>query len=144
MRSESSVFESVKVAVPRDPEIPIFEQIQLGLADPVVPLDSNDIPSWLIEALKRANPKHFVWANADELDGGDSEAAWTILQGYSFLDHEGLSEDGSMLVSEPYGLDDAQFSELMMFLTDADLKVNIKGISNHAPSRTMRIEISKA
>jgi hypothetical protein len=138
--------QHLMIFVPRDPEIPVFEQIELGLAEPVTPLDSNDIPSWLIEALKRAHPKHFVWANVEELDGGDSEAAWQVLQDYE-LDHAGVLEDekrGIVLVTEPYAMSRKQVGNLMCLVSDAELEMSINGISNHAPSRTFRIEIWKA
>jgi hypothetical protein len=132
--------------VPRDPEIPVFEQVQLGLAEPITDIDSNDLPKWLIDALKRAHPRHFVWANVEELDGGDSEAAWQVLQDYE-LDHAGVLEDekrGIVLVTEPYAMSRKQVGNLMCLVSDAELEMSINGISNHAPSRTFRIEIWKA
>ncbi|HEU0049304.1 MAG TPA: hypothetical protein VFQ43_17085 [Nitrososphaera sp.] len=146
MHSEGVLENGKKIWVPRDEEIPVFEQMTLGVAEPVTPLDSNDIPKWLIDALKRAQPQHFVWLNADDLDGGMSEAAWQVLQEYG-LDHAGFIEDerrGAVLVSEPYALNRKQIGKLMCFSTDAELEISFNGISNHAPSRTFRIEIWKA
>jgi len=139
-----------QIWVPRDEELGVFEQIQLGVAEPVTPIDFRKLPTWLIDALKRGNPRHYVWESADELSGGISEAAYSILQEYSgskgFLDHEGFIDDerrGVVLVSEPHALTQEQLGSLMEFVSDADLKVHINGISHHAPSRTLRIEIWK-
>jgi hypothetical protein len=140
-----------QIWTPRDEELGVFEQMQLGVAEPVEPIDVNNLPTWLIDVLKRAQPRHPFWENTEDLPGGINEAAWMILQEYcggrGFLDHEGFIEDehrGHVLVSEPYGLTHDQLGTLLEFVSDAGLKVHMNGISNHAPSRTMRIEIWKA
>jgi len=146
MHSEGVPENGKKIWVPRDEEIPVFEEMNLGVGETVVLIDANDLPTWLIDALKKAQPQHFVWANADDLDGGMSEAAWQVLQEYG-LDHAGFIEDewrGLVLVSEPYALTRKQIEKLMCFTTGAELEISFNGISNHAPSRTFRIEIWKA
>ncbi len=130
--------------VPRDEEVAAFEQMQLGVADPVDPLDVKNIPQWLIDALRLAHPRHFVWENIDALEGGIKEAAWTVLSEYRFLDHAGFVESGRVLVSEPYALNQDQLGSLFEFITDGDLHIRFVGLSNYYPSRTLRIEIWKA
>ncbi|HEY6183594.1 MAG TPA: hypothetical protein VIW67_15205 [Terriglobales bacterium] len=125
-----------------------FEQLPLRVAPPLRPIDFRNLPGWLVNGLRKAKPQHPFWKTTDQLDG--TEAAWMILQEYcgrrGFLDHEGLIDDekrGQVLVSEPYALSHEQLGELMVFVSDADLKVRITGASNYAPSATLRIEIWK-
>ena len=125
-----------------------FQRLPLGLAYRPHPIDFRRMPAWLIAALRKVSPNDTRWQNAeDRFDGGESEVAWMILNHFSWIDHAGLLLQGKTpvrLVSEPYGLTQEQMTSLLKFCEDSGLRVQISGISNHAPSRTIRIEIFPA
>jgi hypothetical protein len=141
----------VQIFVPRaedrECEVIEFEQLPLKVAEPVRPIDPANIPAWLIAALRKAQPRHYAWKTADQLDGGESEAAWLVLtNSYSaFLDHAGFITDkrGDVFISEPYALNADQLGTLFEFTSDGDLDFMFSGVSNYHPSATLRISIWK-
>ncbi len=125
-----------------------FEKVELYV--PPAPRDLfNNPATWLVDAMKRAYPNHSFWKHAEDLDGGEEEAATSILAGHGhtnngFLDHAGwIDEDnrGAILVSEPYDLTLDAIEDLRSLCQNAGLTYRIVGFSNHYPSRTLRIEI---
>jgi hypothetical protein len=64
---------------------------------------------------------------------------------HGYLDHWGWIEkpDGrDVLVSEPYGISGADLRNLIETLDKVDWDLNVRGVSGHYPSATMRIEIA--
>lgn len=128
-----------------------FEQAALYV--PPAPRDLFDDPApWIVDAMKRAYPKHSFWNGVETLEGGEQEAAVMILSNHNhtndgFLDHAGWVDEagrGAILISEPYGLSPDGLEDLQSLCTNAGLTYSIVGFSNHYPSRTLRIEIWKA
>jgi hypothetical protein len=111
-----------------------------GPADP-----STDAPRWFVASLKKAFPEHTCWEGAEELPGGDSEAAWMVFQSVAphgpdhWLDHWGFC--GETLISEPYGIHLEQIEILAPFFRKLGWTFNITGVSSHYPSSTIRMEI---
>jgi hypothetical protein len=156
--SLAPVSEHGSICIPRekiDDEYVTFQSLPLYI--PEQPREIHDgPPMWAITVARRLKPNHFVWANVDSFPGGESEAAVSLLidefgnasdSHNGSLDHYGWVEDedrGTILVSEPYGLNQDQIDRLSAVCRKAGLAFRLVGFSNHYPSRTLRIEIWSA
>jgi hypothetical protein len=141
-----------QVWVPRDEELGVFEQLPLYVAEEPRSLFTNP-PNWIIDAVRDANPMSHWWTGAENLPGGQMEAALSILENEyvnpldcekNFLSNEGWIESqdrGAVLVSEVQSLGSMQLTTIDDFCLSAGLDYRITGISNIHPSRTLRIEI---
>lgn len=139
---------SPTIYVPRDEECGVFEEMTLFVASPVRSL-FKDSPEWIINAVRSNHPQSCWWDNADDLPGGQTEAALSILMNSDedrhWLDHCGWigESEKSKLICEPYKLSEQDLAALIRFCANANLKYSIQGCSNHYPSGTLRIEISR-
>jgi len=148
------ISEQGNIFVPRgeiDGEYVEFEALPLYVPEGPRSVFNNP-PKWIVDVLRQLYPTDSVWGVVESLPGGEAEVVETILATLGtvndgFLDHYGWVEHedyGTILVSEPYGLDANQFEKLRTFCANGGLTYRIVGFSNHYPSRTLRIEIWKA
>lgn len=102
-------------------------------------------PDWFVAAMRRGVPESHYWSFDDWTP---QEQAWnTFCHHYSsrgWMDHYGwYTNDGvTLLVSEPYAITDEDLTKLQRFCNECDLSFQIRGLSNHYPGRTIRIEIA--
>lgn len=124
-----------------DPDFP--RKIKIRSADgPRDPF--NEPPQWFVSDLKKAFPDAWIWESAEDLPGGEGEAAVMFFANggapRGWLDHWGWVEE--TLVSEPYVINMAQIAELLPFFQKLGWTFRIAGVSAHYPSDTLRIEIT--
>jgi hypothetical protein len=157
-RNEMGVMER-EILIPREYDGEKYaEKRPLWIAPPNSGWIFSGVPQWFVSAMKKIEPTSSWWELDEQMKhvseqerhgwGGETESAVMVFQenflaSRGWLDHAGWAElHGKVrLVSEPYGLDASDVTQLLDFVNRCDLNFDIHGTSYHYPTRTIRIEI---